>query len=117
LSIKSLAKAGNNIYTLFFAQNDYSDLLLTAKLHNTSTKTIFRKDTQNRKRVSFMENQQGQNESMTVGTAKASSNKKGKKRTREITAICVNELPDGILEEALAEIYARKIRNGTLIIE
>ena len=41
---------------------------------------------------------------------------KGKRRKAKITVTCSSELGAGILEKALADIYAKKIKNGALKI-
>ena len=49
--------------------------------------------------------------------AKEDKNRKGRKRITEITVERVNEPLHGLLEKALADIYARKIKNGTLSMD
>ena len=57
---------------------------------------------------------QGQRDNAVEVMAKHYKNRKGRKRITEITVERVNEPPHGLLEKALADIYARKIKNGTL---
>lgn len=42
--------------------------------------------------------------------------RKGKKRRKEITVSYINTIPCDVLEKTLANIYTRKVKNGTLII-
>lgn len=51
-------------------------------------------------------------ELVNVGTEK----RKGKRRRKEITVSYINAMPVGILERTLADIYARKVKNGTLAV-
>jgi hypothetical protein len=38
-----------------------------------------------------------------------------RKRSRKpVTVVYENEMPEGLFEKALAEIYSRKVKNGTL---
>jgi len=52
---------------------------------------------------------------MTTNTNNKKSNR-GKRQAREITVTYINELPAGVFEKTLANIYAKKINNGTLKI-
>jgi hypothetical protein len=60
-----------------------------------------------------MKDMQGQNRVAGV----AATEGKGKRKQKEIKVVRLNTLQPGVLEKTLADIYAKKIRNGTLVID
>ena len=42
--------------------------------------------------------------------------RRGRRKPREITVEYVNQAQDGLYEKVLAEIYSRKVKNGTMEI-